>query len=192
MSLAGEVQGLERQSIKERNLIALRDWGAGDGGGGGGGNAAADAAFAENAQTLAAVIRDATVLAEEGGRIHGVLSQFETWISGVETIWASRANSPSNTGGSGFMEDLGEDWRNEVATLIRRLGSLERGLSSLPTAKEGSSLAHVLRVFEELVEGMAGELRCVQVVERDVVGGERKWVDMALDGCGFGMGMEIG
>lgn len=185
--LAAQVQEKEREGIKKGNLIALREWGASERGG------AEDAAFAENVQTLATVVRDASLLGEEGGRVYEVLEAFERWIGDAEGVLERRAKEqPTSMNASAFVDDLGETWRTEVGALIRRLGGLERALVSLPLAKEGSSLADVIKIFEEFVKGMKEELGVVQGIERAVVEGERRWVDGALEGIDWGVGMEVG
>lgn len=179
---AEKVQEKEKEGVGRRNLEALREWGA-----------VAEEAFAENVRTLAGVVGNASLLGEEGGRVYRVFGLFERWIGEVEGLWERRADGQGTaTRASVFVDDLGESWRVEVASLIRRLGILERALASLPPAKEGSSLADVIRVFGELVSGMKAELGVVQGIEEAVVEGERRWVDRALEGIDWGFETEVG
>ena len=194
---ARSVAGVERDRARRRNVCALRDWGVQARGGAAGGAAAAgagasapaaDAAFAENVQVLARAVDDAWGLGERGGRVAQVLEMFARWIAGVEAVWEGRAApaaAPAKKRAGEFVEDLGDDWRGEVAALIRRLGALERGLESLPAAAEGSSLAAVIGAFVELIKGMAEELMAIQSVERNIMVGEAGWIDNALSQMDF-------
>jgi len=179
---ARTVAALERDRAHRRNVRAVRAWGSGAAAEG----PAADAAFAENVQGLARAVGDAWALGERGGRVAQVLEMFRRWVGGVEGVWEGRAGPAPGRARSGeFVEDLGEDWRGEVAALIRRLGALERGLQSLPAAADGSSLAAVIAAFVELVKGMTEELKTVQSVERKIMEGEAGWIDNALSQLDF-------
>ena len=191
---AERVSALERETVKAKNISALRAWGApsfssfseeGEGDEAG--------IFAENVQTLARVVQDVSILAEEGGRVDNVLSEFERWVSHVEAIWDARGSNKAGTAGDwDVIEGLGETWRTEVANLTRRLGSLGRALESLPNPEEGSGIEAVVKGFGELVRGLEEELKVVRDVERGVGERERSWVDERLAVLGPRIGIAVG
>jgi hypothetical protein len=164
------VQETERGVRQNVNVNALKEWGAGDAG-----------LLAENVQLLASVVEEVMVLVEEDGRVYGVLSIFEEWMTYVNNIWQIRQSAPSR-GETEFIEGLGEKWRAECRALMRRLGALGRVLDGLERAQEGSSLYSVMENVRKLRSGAVEELKTVLSIEEDIVKREKVWVDEMIGG----------
>jgi len=188
------VSTLEREVVKARNITALRAWGTPSLSSEKEERRRVDAGvFAEQVQTLARVVQDMSLLAEEGGRVENVLREFRRWASHVEVVWGVRGLNEIGTARDGdVIEGLGETWRKEVENLTMRLGSLGRTLESLPKPDEGSSIEVVLKGFGELVRGLEKELKVVREVEHCVGERERRWVDEKLTDMGPRIGIEVG
>jgi hypothetical protein len=137
---------------------------------------------------------------------------FEGWVGQVERVMegrgeGERGNRRGEVGvddGDGesfdeqqqqqlFIPSLPTPWREECASLLRRLDDWCRKLRELgdapvlPTSPEGegngdgddtqsSSLGRILAGCRALVHGMLAELETMELIEREAVAAEMRWV----------------
>ena len=167
------VQQKEKEVRRRKNAAALKEWCHGD-----------FALLGENINTLSNIVNEVMALLDEnGGRVYAALEIFEAWITWVEAIYSNRDNHAHRN--SEFIDGLGESWKAEVASLIRKLQALSRqidGLGRMNHCGEGSSLVAVIRNMNGLTKGAVEELRLVEGLEAEVVRKEGRWVDEQVGG----------
>jgi hypothetical protein len=169
---AQHVQDEERKVRIRKNVAALKLWGLSTNG--------KDAGFAELLQTLAGVVNEVSLLAEEGGRVERAVAEFERWIQWIDDIW-TRRDAKDVRAEAEFIDGLGDNWKADTAALVRRLGGLKRVVELVPPAKTGSSFELVVAGFGQLMETMLEELGLLIKIESMIVEREKKWVDDRID-----------
>jgi hypothetical protein len=166
-ALAESVQRLEREARARRNVAALQAWGGG-----------VDADLGAHVQALAGVVGDLLMLCEDGGRASLNVDVFADWIEAVDELWGMRRDGL--VGGDEFIDGLGENWRGEVAALLRRVTGLLRVLEALERPVPGSTVDDIVRNLEEFLKGTLEELQTIQAIEKVVMDGERQRIDNFL------------
>ena len=133
----------------------------------------------ELVNTLSSVLGEVMrLLDEEGGRVNQALEIFEAWITWVEAVYAGREQQGRRH--AEFIDGLGDGWKAEVASLIRKLQGLVRQLDGLGRVEEcgkESSLVEMVDGLKALTRNAVEELRLVDRLEAEVVKREARWVD---------------
>ncbi|KAI9763197.1 MAG: hypothetical protein M1840_000863 [Geoglossum simile] len=164
------VAALERETQARLNLCALKEF-ARDGGAGQG--------LGERIQSLGSVIPEIVSVTGAGGKYARLVKNFEWWIEWIEQIQETRGRDGSAFNGVGemeFVDGLGNGWRDETATLSRKLGFWLQNLDGVGSSPAGSSLALVVARCRCLVEGMLQELDIMRGMECAIVVRESCWV----------------
>ncbi|KAI9747406.1 MAG: hypothetical protein M4579_007471 [Chaenotheca gracillima] len=178
----------EQEAQERVNGESLREWlsvdhGVGDG--------------ADRIQTLSSTLQEIQLLLVEpgsGGKYPRVLKTFEKWLARIEDVYRRRehphAEDEDEEDEVIFVEGLGVGWRNEAASLSRKISSLSRQLerTGLGTATPGSGLEMALSRSRDILSNATAELEMMTSLERDVLTKERVWIDtqiaQILDGEG--------
>lgn len=160
----------ERSGQEQKNLQALLEW-TGE---------QASASLAKHIQVLSGPLHELPSLVQTGGRFQRLVCAFEQWVAWVEEIQAARQTRTEDSLGS--IEGLGDAWKAENATLMRKLTSFSRDLSTLMQPAAGSSIASIVECCETLLNGLLAELHTMQSIEADVVSKEKDWVETRLQG----------
>ncbi|KAL1389781.1 hypothetical protein HDK64DRAFT_268444 [Phyllosticta capitalensis] len=156
----GEVQELV-------NLQALQEWSSGS----------SKLGLAENVQLLGPVLNELRALTDSGGRYTRLVQEFEQWVAQVEEIWSHREVKQSFD----VADSLGEEWKTEVSSLIRKVSLLAREMERIVEPRNGSSIAAVVSQCRSLVKGMSKELQNMRRIEIDVEKREAQFVDAGLE-----------
>ncbi|KAF1838791.1 hypothetical protein BDW02DRAFT_337750 [Decorospora gaudefroyi] len=167
----------ERSASEQTNLQSLLDW------------TPSNAALAHHIQTLSTPLDQLPSLVEPGGRLHRLESDFERWLSSIQTLRSAREDAGST------IEPLGSAWKAENEALTRKITALAGALDTLAPSPPGSSIEAVGSACTQLLGGMLEELELMRKIETDVVASEKVWVDRCLEGIegvGMGMGMRDG
>ncbi|KAK8160696.1 hypothetical protein BKA80DRAFT_275759 [Phyllosticta citrichinensis] len=161
----GEVQELV-------NLQALQEWSSGS----------ANLGLAENVQLLGPVLNELRALTDSGGRYTRLVQEFELWVANVEAVWSQREAKQSFEVADG----LGEEWKSEVNSLIRKVSLLARETERIVEPRSGSSIAAMVNQCRSLVKGMTKELQTMRRVEIDVAKREAQHVETGLENIVLG------
>ncbi|KAK7526761.1 uncharacterized protein IWZ02DRAFT_444455 [Phyllosticta citriasiana] len=156
----GEVQELV-------NLQALQEWSSGS----------ANLGLAENVQLLGPVLNELRALTDSGGRYTRLVHEFEQWVAYVEAVWSQREAKQAFEVADG----LGEEWKSEVNSLIRKVSLLAREMERIVEPRSGSSIAAMVSQCRSLVQGMSKELQTMRRVEVDVAKREAAHVETGLE-----------
>ncbi|XPS71242.1 hypothetical protein M3J09_003430 [Ascochyta lentis] len=160
----------ERSGQEQKNLEALVEW-TGD---------RSSASLVEHIQILSGPLHELPSLVQTGGRFQRLVADFEQWVSWVEEVRSARQSRTE--AGLGSIEGLGDAWKAENASLMRKLTSFARDLDGLSQPATGSSIASIVGSCKTLLEGLLEELRVMQTIEASVVFEEKKWVEIRLQG----------
>ncbi|KAK8158236.1 hypothetical protein BC567DRAFT_235177 [Phyllosticta citribraziliensis] len=161
----GEVQELV-------NLQALQEWSSGS----------ANLGLAENVQLLGPVLNELRALTDSGGRYTRLVQEFESWVANVEAVWSQREAKQSFEVADG----LGEEWKLEVNSLIRKVSLLAREMERIVEPRSGSSIAAMVHLCRSLIKGMTKELQTMRRVEVDVARREAQHIETGLEGVVLG------
>ncbi|KAK7612427.1 hypothetical protein JOL62DRAFT_479272, partial [Phyllosticta paracitricarpa] len=156
----GEVQELV-------NLQALQEWSSGS----------ANLGLAENVQLLGPVLNELRALTDSGGRYTRLVHEFEQWVAYVQAVWSQREAKQAFEVADG----LGEEWKSEVNSLIRKVSLLAREMERIVEPRSGSSIAAMVSQCRSLVKGMSKELQTIRRVEVDVAKREAEHVETGLE-----------
>lgn len=167
----------EAEAEEARNLAALEAWGGGR-------------ALEDKIQILDSIISSVWSLGEPGGRYARVVRKFEKWVDRmVKSVEARRT-----AGGLGalmeddkvaFVGELEQAWKDEVASMARKLDLWRRQLGQLGDGSPGggddeekqkSSLARILSGCRGQVCDMLAELSVMEHIERDAISQETAWI----------------
>ncbi|KAK7740577.1 hypothetical protein SLS53_005422 [Cytospora paraplurivora] len=178
---AAEVGREEAEAEEERNLAALVAWGGGGGGG-----------LEDRVQVLDGILSGVWSLGEPGGRYARAVRKFERWAERM--VWSAEARRKA--GGLGalmgddtvaFVGELDPVWKDEVASMTRKLDLWRRQLRQLGGGlvpggggdegqQQPSSLVRILAGCRDQVDGMLAELDIMGQIERDALAQETAWV----------------
>lgn len=144
-----------------------------------------DGQLGENVQTLATVLQDLDVLCDEKtGKVAAMINGFADWFEAVRELWSLRAQVEEGDEGESameFVDGLGPAWRQEAATLMRRLSSLRSLMDGLEHPSDESTAAEVVNCVNTVLEGAVEELDLMTKIEKIVGEQEKAWVDARLD-----------
>ncbi|SLM39624.1 hypothetical protein LPUS_10209 [Lasallia pustulata] len=138
--------------------------------------------LAEKAQVLSQIIQDVQSMTDFGGKYTRVVGVFEQWFACSSRLLHSREErkmSPEQ--GLEFVEDLGDGWKAELAVSERKLASMAREFSRLGPAREGSSLAFILKSLGEMISSMQDEVASMRIIETQIITQEQVWVAGLID-----------
>jgi len=163
-----ELDRLERDHHAATNYPALVAWS----------QSASSAEFAERIQILSRTLQEVSSLLESGSKYERVIGMFEDWFACAQRIRSSRCDADRARGAElGFVEDICDGWKADVAYWERKLMASARELQKLGEPREGSSIARVVALLRGTVDGMLEELATVKAIERDLVMAEARWVE---------------
>lgn len=137
--------------------------------------------LANKLQLLSRNAFETSTLLEPGGRFMRVLDSFERWFSRAHRIRKTRKMAPGSVGWDlEFIENIGDDWKLEVATLEMKLASKSRELTNVVMPPADSNLACFLLLSQNLVRNLLEELDVIRCIERDVMAEETTWIESAV------------
>ncbi|CBX95083.1 hypothetical protein LEMA_P114980.1 [Plenodomus lingam JN3] len=172
----------ERAGQEQKNLQSLIDWSTGR----------SPTGLAEHIQALSAPLHELPSLVEPGGRLQRQVAAFEHWISWVQDVRRARQDptTAATTTGSRTIEGLGDSWKSENTSLVRKLASFARALDTLDAAPPtpGSSLACIVQSCKALMAAALEELQLMHVIEAELVAKEQGWVEERLGMIARGVG----
>jgi hypothetical protein len=160
----------ERMGLEQKNIQALLEWSAG----------APSTGLVEYIQVLSGPLYELPSLVEPGGRFQRLVGDFERWMQWVEETRSDRVESSEHGGDLGSVEGLGDSWKAETATLIRKVTSFIRDLGHLQRPLAGSSIACIVDTCSALLAGLLEGLHIMQSIEAEVVLKEKEWVEDRL------------
>lgn len=163
-----EFEKRERQAQAAINYPALVEWS----------QSTNQAEFTERIQILSRNLHGVRDLLDVESKYQRVIDLFERWFANASRLRGSRITSKhDDEQGLEFIEDIGDGWRAEVTYLERKLNTSFREIQELGQPKEASSVAELVSLLKQAVASMLEELECVQIMERDLVTLEAKWVE---------------
>jgi hypothetical protein len=115
-----------------------------------------------------------------GGKYNNAILAFEHWFNTANMIQKSREDGVA-MGQNGFVEELGDGWKSEVASLYATLATVSTNIKSLREAPEQSDLARCIKVLSTMIRNMQDELTAVKDIERDMVEQEKSWVTNSIN-----------
>lgn len=160
----------ERAGREQKNLQALLAWSEGT----------SSNVLVEYIQILSGPLHELPSLLEPGGRFERLVGEFERWAARMEDLWTERATETDRSGSLRSIEGLGDSWKGEVATLVRKVTSFARDLDQVREPLPGSSIASILETCKALLTGLSDELQLMQVIESSVATREKTWVETRL------------
>ncbi|KZM19781.1 uncharacterized protein EKO05_0004397 [Ascochyta rabiei] len=166
----------ERSGQEQKNLEALLEW-TGD---------RSSASLVEHIQILSGPLHELPSLVQTGGRFQRLVAAFEQWVSWLEEVRSARESRTE--AGLGSIEGLGDAWKAENASLVRKLTSFARDLNGLSQPAAGSSIASIVFSCKTLLQGLLEELEVMQTIEASVLLKEKEWVETRLQGIAADIG----
>ena len=130
--------------------------------------------FAERLQILSRSLSEISNFLYSDSRYQRVLKTYETWFNHATRILESRKAAVE--GSLEFVEQLGDDWKAEVAKLEKRLASISRELDRLGKPRAGSTLDRVVGLLGDASRSMLEELETVTAIESALVVSEAEWI----------------
>lgn len=175
-----EVRREEAEAEEARNVAALRAWAVSGG----------TKALEDKVQILDGLLSGLWKLSEPGGRYARAVRTFEKWADQMTVAVEARRQAGGlgalmQSGEVAFVGELDGAWRDEVASLARKLDGWRRQLSrledGLPDEEVGegeraSSLARILGGCRSQVCDMLAELDVIEQIERDAIAQEAAWI----------------
>ena len=130
--------------------------------------------FAERLQILSRILAEITNFLYSDNRYQRVLKIFDTWLNHATGVLESRKAAVE--GSLDFVEQLGDDWKAEVAKVETKLASMSRELERLGKPRAGSTLGQVVGLLRNASRSMLEELETVRAIESALVASEAKWI----------------
>lgn len=162
----------EHDAQERLNLLALTDWC----------QDFSTLQLAEKAQVLSQTIQDVQIMTDPGGKYTRIISVFEQWFAWSSRLLQSRKEREISAKQEvEFVEDLGDGWKAGLAVLERKLASVTREFRRLGPAREGSSLASILKVLREMITTMQDEITSMRIIETQILIQEQAWVAGLID-----------
>lgn len=156
--------------------------------------------FPEQIRLLSRVIEDVTDLTDtRGGRYETVVRRFERWFEHAMQVRRSRTRPQKDTHDGdegdadpemGFIDPLGDEWKEEVNALKLRLEPFARELDCLDvridedevgTDSSASALVRAVQGHKMMLASMLDELKIMPRIEKEVIQRENTWVRNAVD-----------
>lgn len=175
-----DVRKKEAAVAETRNLATLKKWA---------GNSKRKS-MEDRVQTLDEVVSGLWSLSEPGGRYARVVRQFEKWVDQMLAAVEARRKAGGlgalmESGEVAFIGELDPAWKDEVASLARKLDGWRKHLSQLKegipeTARDKeqpmSSLVRILDGCRCQLYDMLAELDVMEEIERDAFSQEAAWI----------------
>ena len=154
------------------NLQALQDW--------------ADASsigfgLDERSQLLSRVLQELMTLVETGGKFSRVSQDFDRWIHLVDAVWKKRESTAVDRTAMVFIESLGEEWKHDVASLLRKSSNFLSDFMDIGEAKTGSDLAFLISNGQAIAQGMSEELSIMRSLHSRNLAREKAWVSRKIE-----------
>lgn len=142
--------------------------------------------LAEKVQLLSQNVLEVPALMESGGRYTRVLSGFEVWFATACRIRDTRNRAVDRLGQDlEFIQDIGDDWKTEMAGLDMKLTSYARELRSLDKLQGNAALVRLLFSLQRVVVNLLDELSTIRSIEDDLMVQEALWIEAMIDGISF-------
>lgn len=133
--------------------------------------------FEDRIQILDEVIAGLWNLSDPGGKYSRVVRRFEKWMQGVMEVRDRREKGDLlDDGEVVFIEELENQWRDEVRSLSRKVENFKDKLDDLGEVEGKSSLSVVVNGCRALAKGMMMELDTMKKTEIEVVRMEQDWI----------------
>ncbi|PVI06611.1 hypothetical protein DM02DRAFT_638649 [Periconia macrospinosa] len=182
-SLYQVMREYERHGVEQKNLQALRDWN----------QATMSSGLVKHLQVLSGPLNEVPTLLDAGGRYDELVRHFEQWMAQVEEIRLLRNSSiAGGLSEIGSIEGLGDWWKEENQVLTRKLTSFLRDLDGLQMPAPGSSIAYIVTICKQLLDGLVSELQIMQAINSDVVAREEQWIEDRLQMIAQDIGVMLG
>ena len=138
------------------------------------------------AQALSQLINDIDDLTRFDGRHARVVAEFEKWLDGMLQAAKRRsgdleADAVGHASSGLLVQPLGPGWCDEVALLLRKLGTLSQILDDLGTATSGSRVQSTLSTEKLFVDNLLGELNHATAIEAAALRRQQTWIDSAVE-----------
>ena len=174
--LKGQFDMISKQSdrVKEltnyhrilTNYPALADWSQG----------ASNVEFAEKLRILSLSILEISNFMSHESKYNHTLRSFETWFGCATRILESRETANDTGNGVGFIEDLGDAFKTDVASMERKLAVMSRELNKLERPQDGSTLDRVLRLLSCATSSLLEELEAISAVADTIMVLDAEWL----------------
>ena len=149
------------------NHPALADWSQG----------ASSVEFAEKLRILSLSILEISNFMSHESKYNHMLRSFETWFGRATRILESRETANEDTGnGVGFIEDLGDAFKIDIASMERKLAVISRELNKLERPQDGSTLDRVLRLLSRATSSLLEELEAISAVADTIMVFDAEWL----------------
>lgn len=173
----------EEAAVAEtRNLAALKLWADSNGEYG--------KSLEDQVQTLDSMVSGLWSLSEPGGRYARVVRKFEKWVDEMLAAVEARRKAGGlgalmDSGEVAFISELESAWKDEVASLARKLdgwrrhlAQLEVGLSVVDDEQQQptASLVRIVAGCRSQVYDMLAELDIMENIERNAFAQEAAWI----------------
>ena len=164
-----ELVGIEEAQTDRATALVLKGWVDADKSGGMG--------FEGRVQVLDEVVAGLWNLSDPGGKYARVVRRFEKWMQGVMEVQDRREKGDLlDDGEVVFIEELENQWRDELRSQSRKVENLEDKLDDLGEVEGKSSLSTVVNGCRALAKGMMMELDTMKRTESEVVKVEQDWI----------------
>ncbi|KAI9724843.1 MAG: hypothetical protein M1812_000119 [Candelaria pacifica] len=163
---------IAKQKAQERiNIEALQEWIKHD----------CKSNSPERIQTLGASVQDLYGTVDIDSRFTQLVRSFNRWIDSAQTIWQVRSEQRIGSRiDLGIIEGLGDGWKADCATILRKVTTSMKDLEMLLVPNDGSSLATIMKVSRSLGACVIEELGVMQTTERQIVKDETAWVEKSI------------
>ena len=164
-----EVKRRERGLQTQKNATALIRWSKGNG---------TDKANGD-VKALSKLLYEVQHDLRPEGNYTRIIQGFDDWYARSTGIQRTRSTSPSH---SSFVEDIGDGWKAEAATLTTRATNALNQLRIMgDVVLEDSDLKRVLDLLSELLFTRLHELEVIQAIECQIDRQETAWMRKQLD-----------
>lgn len=161
--------GIEEAQTDRATALVLKQWVDADKAGGMG--------FEDRIQILEEVVAGLWNLSDPGGKYSRVVRRFEKWMQGVMEVQDRREKGDLlDDGEVVFIEELENQWRDELRSQSRKVENLKNKLDDLGEVEGKSSLNVVVNGCRSLAKGMMMELDTMKKTESEVVKAEQDWI----------------
>ena len=133
--------------------------------------------FEDRIQILDEAIAGLWNLSDPGGKYSRVVRRFEKWMQGVMEVQDRiEKGDLLDDGEVVFVEELENQWRDELRSQSRKVENLKDKLDDLGEVEGKSSLAMVVNGCRALAKGMMMELDTMKRTQNEVVRAEQDWI----------------
>lgn len=166
--------GIEEAHTDRVTALVLKQWVDVDKAGGMG--------FEDRIQILDEVVAGLWNISDPGGKYSRVVRRFEKWMQGVMEVQDRREKGDFlDDGEVAFIEELENQWRDELRTQSRKVENLKEKLDDLGEVGGKSSLSVVINGSRSLAKGMLQELDTMKKTESEVMKAEQDWIRSMIE-----------